>query len=524
MARKRINAEILLGCAILLLVAGAAGALLRPPMEPDRTIESRFGDVIWNHEQHARMEAIVSCQVCHHQDRPGVTEPRACRSCHKANDAFEEMVQADLFLVRDKPEYKDDFGPPPYIAFHGKCVGCHKAMKKGPVLCRDCHQPITSGAHGLVQWDHRTHSRKLGMDENGVPVESNCVECHHQDKDATNDGEYRGCRSCHEPASVMGLTVSTGMVGIDGVKEIEKHKNAKHGECAKCHTEKDPEDDLRSCKDCHKPWTYDAAKKERPSIEQALHANCLRCHNEEYAKVTESMPVTCEDCHKPDPSWLASPENGHVLWNHRRHGMYRGMSCEECHHQDIPGEPHMACRKCHSTGLYDNPSLAEAFKKRCIGCHQEKKTGLESWDRLATEKASLEFHRIESEKGSFSFDHRSHAIADSFACQECHHNILRKDGVYVTSLRAKKEWTEEASRIQSCRNCHGVAGPVAGSIAEGTDAMAFEKVLEKACVECHQRLGGGPQTWDGFFVEPKINWDDAVKAKTTEIKAEEGAS
>jgi hypothetical protein len=526
--RKRINAEILLGAALLLLVAGATGVLMRPALEPDRTIESPFGDVTWNHEQHARMEEIVNCQVCHHHERQGVSEPKACRDCHQVKDKFDNMIQADLFVDLEVPEYKDQFGPPPWQAFHGRCMGCHKAMEKGPVACRDCHEPITSGLHGLVQWDHRTHARKLDMDGLDDGAGNDCVFCHHQDKEALSDGDYRGCRECHQPFAALGLPVETGLRGIDGVQEIEKHKDAKHGECGTCHVENNPEEMDHSCNDCHAPWVFDLSRRELPTLEQAVHKRCLECHNQEEADADYPMPVTCRDCHQSDPSWLTSNENGHVLWNHRRHGMYREMNCDECHHQDLPNEPHMACRKCHDTGLYDNPTLAKAFKKRCIGCHEEKKTGLESWEMLATEKPTVEFHEVETAQGRLRWDHRSHAIADAFACQECHHNILRReDGVYVTSLRAKREWGEEARHIQSCRNCHGDEGPKPGSVAEGSEAPAYEKALQKVCVECHQRLGGGPQSWDALFAPPQIDWD-AVIAEQAHAAAdhgtEEGAS
>jgi hypothetical protein len=61
---------------------------------------------------------------------------------------------------------------------------------------------------------------------------------------------------------------------------------------------------------------------------------------------------------------------------------------------------------------------------------------------------------------------------------------------------------------------------VTDSIAEGTDAPAFEKAMQKVCLECHQRLEGGPQTWESFFAEPEIDWE---KQARTEANRENGS-
>ncbi len=512
MASRRIKAELLIGAAVLLVTVGVGGTVLRPDLEPDQTIESSFGDVAWNHEQHARMEDIANCQVCHHQEEPGEANPRSCRTCHKIEDNFDLLVQGDLFMDVVKKEYKDEYGPPPMTSFHASCTGCHVAMNEGPRRCRDCHAPVNSGLHGTVQWDHRTHSRKIFINQDGSDTTHDCVSCHHQDTEAETAADYRPCNACHEPVIAMGLEAATELVGIAGPDGIKKHQDAMHGECASCHTELNPENDLRSCAECHLSWKHDVEQKELPSLEQAVHLRCQECHNQEYEDLNPAMPTSCTDCHQPEPSWLNVPEVGNVLWNHKRHGNYRKLECITCHHQDLPEEPHMACKNCHDTGLYDNPPLQEALTKRCLGCHEEEKTGLDTWDQLVTQEYSVEHFKLETELGTLWWDHHAHAIGDSFACQDCHHSILRKDGEYVTEIRAKKPWTKKEARLQSCRNCHGESGPVADSIAEGTEAPDLEKAMQKVCLECHQRLEGGPQTWESFFAEPEIDWE--IRART----------
>ncbi len=512
MIHKRINAKALLGLGFLLLVMGASGALMNPGREPDRSISARIGDVTWNHEVHARMVDIPNCQVCHHTEREGTTNPRPCSTCHKVENDHDLLIQADLFMDVVEQEYEGEHGPPPRVAYHAKCIGCHVAMEEGPMLCRDCHAPRSIGDHGSVTWDHYAHSRKFGIHAASGASHSKCIHCHHHDSEAETDADYRPCSACHEPAASRGDSTATGLKGIDGVTKVARHEDARHGECAECHVETNPENDTRSCKDCHEPWDHDVTQRELPNLEQAIHQRCQECHNAEYEDLTEQMPHTCNGCHQADPSWLVHEEFGHVLWSHARHGRYRDLECTTCHHQDLPGEPHLACSSCHGTGLFDNPPLGEALTERCLGCHQEEETGLERWDLMATEEPTVEFFEIEAPQGSFRWNHHAHALGDSFSCQECHHNILRENGEYVTARRTGKPWPETARRIQSCDNCHGAEGPVEDSAAEGSEAPALLEALQKVCLECHQRLGGGPQDWEAFFVEPRIDWETILEA------------
>jgi hypothetical protein len=68
------------------------------------------------------------CKVCHHK-WDGAGNPKACASagCHDSVDA------------KDKKSDKSF-----YRAYHDmksakSCLGCHKAEKKGPTKCTECH-------------------------------------------------------------------------------------------------------------------------------------------------------------------------------------------------------------------------------------------------------------------------------------------------------------------------------------------------------------------------------------------------
>lgn len=497
MKKRPIPLLILLAGIVLSIGAGVVALRARPAIEPDTVLPARFGNVVWNHEQHARMKDIANCQVCHHQERAGVADPRPCRQCHLPQSNRDAVLLADLHGLEAQPvEYGGEHGPPPMTAFHGRCVGCHTAMKQGPVGCRDCHAQEFSGEHGRVRWDHHAHARRYEV-EGATTEHERCVSCHHQDEDAQSAADYRACSECHEPAAVKGLQLATGQ---------KAHENVKHGECARCHVIANPENDRRTCRDCHAGWVVDTEAKERPPLEQAIHANCAKCHYEERAAelAKGKMPVACNECHEPDPSLLADLDVGLVLWNHDAHANYgEGMECTKCHHADASIEaPHMACSRCHGNGLYDNPPVATALRKRCLGCHQEKENGLLAWDQVASHRERLDVYVYDGPDGRFDWNHRDHAVSWSFSCRNCHHGILRQDGVAVTAAKAQA-WSGDAERIQACSVCHGKTGPVEGSAAAGSKAPSYDDAYRKVCTECHGKLGGGPQTWEDFFrVEP----------------------
>jgi hypothetical protein len=493
--QNRIRVKTLVALIVILLALGGMGAFMRPGIEPDRVLASRFGDVKWNHEQHARMQEIASCQVCHHQEAPGVTRSRPCKTCHKPVSNADAVVLAAWFRKEYLAPAPADAKapPPPMTAFHGRCIGCHSAMKQGPVVCRDCHAQSFHGPRSVTRWDHRAHARYLDMGAGPGRFDA-CFRCHHQDKHAKSEADFRPCGACHKPALTMGLDRKTGQAF---------HENLRHEDCADCHVETHPAEGLRTCKECHTRWAVDT-KKQRPPIEQSIHAACMACHNTENPELTGQMPARCDDCHEPDQSVVADVGVGILMWDHDRHAKYGDeILCDTCHHTDDPDSPHMACRRCHGAGVFENPSLADALRKRCTGCHQKKGNGLVSWEHLVLDPKVVRMFKVEAPEGVFHWDHREHAVSWSFSCRSCHHPMLREGGSSVTATRLNLQWDASATHPTSCRTCHGPEGAVAGSPAGGTQAPAFLDVLKKACVGCHEKLGGGPAQWDDFFrVEP----------------------
>jgi len=87
---------------------------------------SRRSAVVFLHDDHNDLAQIDECSECHHVYEDGVkledesSEDQKCSDCHG-----------------QKPS-----GAMPGLraAFHLNCKGCHMKMKKGPVMCGQCHR------------------------------------------------------------------------------------------------------------------------------------------------------------------------------------------------------------------------------------------------------------------------------------------------------------------------------------------------------------------------------------------------
>ena len=80
---------------------------------------------VFKHDAHNEKAEIEECNECHHVYENGVkiedesSEDQPCSDCHS------EKESGDLpRLVR---------------AFHLNCKGCHQSLKKGPIMCGECH-------------------------------------------------------------------------------------------------------------------------------------------------------------------------------------------------------------------------------------------------------------------------------------------------------------------------------------------------------------------------------------------------
>ncbi len=122
------------------------------------TFKDKYGPVKFMHGKHASV-LKGNCALCHHF-RPlnSSQETVPCRSCHKY--PFD-------------PDHPERLGLK--AAYHQKCIGCHKEMKKGPTDCTSCHLRNVPDHKKLV---------KLPKDPTPYQVTQECLRCH---KDAAEN-------------------------------------------------------------------------------------------------------------------------------------------------------------------------------------------------------------------------------------------------------------------------------------------------------------------------------------------------
>lgn len=81
---------------------------------------------VFVHDEHNEAADIYDCAECHHVYADGKlvegesSEDQRCSECH------------DLEGSDDQPALIQ--------AFHTHCKGCHQELKKGPIMCGECHK------------------------------------------------------------------------------------------------------------------------------------------------------------------------------------------------------------------------------------------------------------------------------------------------------------------------------------------------------------------------------------------------
>lgn len=71
---------------------------------------SRVGSVTMSHKTHEDIGLV--CIDCHHKENND-ERIKTCAKCHYGGDGYDKL--------------------------HGKCVGCHMSVNKGPQKCMQCH-------------------------------------------------------------------------------------------------------------------------------------------------------------------------------------------------------------------------------------------------------------------------------------------------------------------------------------------------------------------------------------------------
>lgn len=432
--------------ALWIIGIAFASIVLGSEIGEDR-LDNRFGDVPWDHELHAR-GAVDNCRICHHTSKPNDAKPQACDECHKKADIADSMF-TPAPLRNAKAAGGEKKGSDRRVVFHKKCVGCHGAVKEGPVACRDCHTQKLLAEGGATRFDHIAYANEHNLV---------CISCHTEHKDAVVKGEeWDDCASCHEEGKNshvhMGWSdmkrfdhtpLFKGKSGevvwdhrmhklnyFDSMKDIEKVT------CLTCHhmdSDLSPQN-YRGCSTCHNDTPYEGDQKRIvPSRKTALHKNCLKCHDSRRTDIPPGVKASCNSCHRVELNTVKS-DFGAITWSHDGHAG-GGVDCTYCHHADPEEGPMRACDVCHFEGKIKNlNSLKHKTHTNCVECHSLDNPRVKDqlkWDNIKT-------------------------------CDVCHvpwpwNNIDKKHDIYE-----KKH-----------------------------EKLTMSNVIHKVCWECHEKEGRGP--------------------------------
>lgn len=131
---KKKNSEIrlawLLGTLLILMGVSIAYAHHGPIEITIDEAAKKQAPVVFPHGKHSA-DLVDSCDTCHHMNKglhadSDLSGVKPCSECHL------DPKGDDTPSMREMSPKKNPF--------HIVCVGCHKAEKKGPTRCTDCHK------------------------------------------------------------------------------------------------------------------------------------------------------------------------------------------------------------------------------------------------------------------------------------------------------------------------------------------------------------------------------------------------
>ena len=278
----------------------------------------------------------------------------------------------------------------------------------------------------------------------------------------------------------------------------------------------------KGCEECHpvnedRKLLFDFPKevegKDKDSVMNAYHDECIECHKEQARAEKETGPVTCAECHAKENETIII-EYPVVEFDFEYHDKHVKKlkeklgedDCAQCHHiYDLEKEElvyeektEQSCYYCHELGKKRGPeytaitqksaekglNIRSASHQQCINCHleyQEKgddETGpaecvkchtgeyktvaeLKEVPRPDRDQEDTVYINIEDAKmKGVTFNHKSHETY-SKTCRSCHHESLK-----------------------ACNECHDLTGKPEGN---GINlANAYHHIFsDHSCSGCH---------------------------------------
>jgi predicted CXXCH cytochrome family protein len=291
---------------------------------------------------------------------------------------------------------------------------------------------------------------------------------------------------------------------FDHAKHEEAYK--KEG-CTACHPERDGQIIF--------DFPMNLKKRDKTSVMNAYHDECMGCHKKVSAKKEKSGPVNCGDCHKEQEKDLVVeyPKAEFDFYVHDKHvkklkEKLGKDDCGQCHHTYSFEEKKLiykekteeSCYYCHDLDKKRGPELAALTKvaaekglsmrrashQQCLNCHLEyakkakkdEKVGpiecikchtgeyktvaeLEKIPRPDRGQKERIYINIENARlKGVSFNHQSHEKY-SRTCRDCHHETLK-----------------------ACKECHSLAGKPEGNGVNIASAY-HDMFSEHSCTGCH---------------------------------------
>ena len=298
-------------------------------------------------------------------------------------------------------------------------------------------------------------------------------------------------------------------------KVLRGNKPLEDSQCETCHVMK---------KDETVVYQFPITGPKKPSEDawmDAFHAACIGCHEKPAENIEKAGPVTCGECHIPEPPAGApweKPAFGYAL--HHTHNDALESKCELCHHSYDEKEKKLfykkgeetSCKDCHGEKDVDN---ARSFRKvahaqcltchmerteagkaagptTCSGCHEKRPvvplTEIAKLPRLVqSQKDSMLIKAAESGRmKAVPFDHKTHEPL-VHSCNECHHKTLK-----------------------ACSTCHTLEGSREGEGISLEEAY-HNKDAKQSCVGCHRETTATSQCMSCHRFQPRELKEDACK-------------
>jgi len=286
-------------------------------------LENLYESVRFDHLAHAQMVRFSGgCETCHHFTPPNAEHP-ACKDCHPADVAHEDLAQPGL-----------------KGAYHRNCMNCHREWDHD-TACEICHAKKGNGAVAAVPGTEHGRYQPIVLDElilfttdhdggdvvpfhhrnHSVLYERDCTECHHE----------QGCSRCHiqdKAPHPMGEPASRDL----------------HETCFQCHKEE-------KCGDCHGRDPDDLFKHAStgwPLEKYHSKLGCRACHGRRGPFM--QLSPQCDTCHPR--GWDAGTFQ-HAVTGVALDEVHVEADCSDCHTEGPASPPD--CSGCHDDGRrYDS--------------------------------------------------------------------------------------------------------------------------------------------------------------------------